>query len=152
MACSCTKQPPIKGRTEDYNINQAVKHMISMMLVGVSECSRPIGLLFTQTLPVGTTERSGFQHGNSENPAGLEIPQCFLSSSPENRISPQTSPIPSSLINGPLNKVAHPALVDMFSVAVLFCLECSLTFLCPDLHPAVPGFQPDAQEQRAAPL
>ncbi|XP_067224955.1 myocardin-related transcription factor B [Chanodichthys erythropterus] len=57
-----------------------------------------------QTLPVGTTERSGFQHGNSESPAGLEIPQCFLSSSPENRISPQTSPIPTSIINGPLNK------------------------------------------------
>ncbi|KAK7122784.1 hypothetical protein R3I94_019783 [Phoxinus phoxinus] len=57
-----------------------------------------------QTLPVSTAERSGFQHGTSENPAGLEIPQCFLSSSPENRISPQTSPIPSALINGPLSK------------------------------------------------
>lgn len=93
--------------------------MLFMMLVGVSECSLPVGLLFTQTLPVGTTERSGFQHGTSENPAGLEIPQCFLSSSPENRISPQTSPISSSLINGPLNKVAHPALFEMLSVAVL---------------------------------
>ncbi|KAL1264291.1 hypothetical protein QQF64_004646 [Cirrhinus molitorella] len=59
-----------------------------------------------QTLPVTTTERSGFQHGTNENPAGLEIPQCFLSSSPDNRISPQTSPIPSSLINGPLNKTS----------------------------------------------
>ncbi|XP_050979842.1 myocardin-related transcription factor B isoform X2 [Labeo rohita] len=57
-----------------------------------------------QTLSVGTTERSSFQHGTIENPAGLEIPQCFLSSSPDNRISPQTSPVPSSLINGPLNK------------------------------------------------
>ncbi|XP_052467171.1 myocardin-related transcription factor B isoform X1 [Carassius gibelio] len=59
-----------------------------------------------QTLPVGTTKRSGFQHGTNENPAGLEIPQCFLSSSPDNRISPLTSPIPSSLINGPLNKTS----------------------------------------------
>uniref|UniRef100_A0A671LMW0 MKL/myocardin-like protein 2 n=1 Tax=Sinocyclocheilus anshuiensis TaxID=1608454 RepID=A0A671LMW0_9TELE len=58
-----------------------------------------------QTLPMGTTERSGFQHGTNENPAGLEIPQFFLSSSPDNRISPLTSPVPSSLINGPLNKV-----------------------------------------------
>ncbi|XP_059386761.1 myocardin-related transcription factor B isoform X3 [Carassius carassius] len=59
-----------------------------------------------QTLPVGTTKRSGFQHGTNENPAGLEIPQCFLSRSPDNRISPLTSPIPSSLINGPLNKTS----------------------------------------------
>ncbi|KAI2658530.1 Myocardin-related transcription factor B [Labeo rohita] len=59
-----------------------------------------------QTLSVGTTERSSFQHGTIENPAGLEIPQCFLSSSPDNRISPQTSPVPSSLINGPLNKTS----------------------------------------------
>lgn len=127
--------------------------MLSMMLVGVSECSWPIGLLFTQTLPVSTTERSGFQHGTSENPAGLEIPQCFLSSSPENRISPQTSPIPSALINGPVSKVAHPALIEMFSL-FLFCsaLNVHSRFLVPDLHPAVPSFQPDAQEQRAAPL
>ncbi|XP_043109248.1 myocardin-related transcription factor B isoform X2 [Puntigrus tetrazona] len=59
-----------------------------------------------QTLPVGATERSGFQHVTNETPAGLEIPQCFLSNSPDNRISPQTSPIPSSLINGPLNKTS----------------------------------------------
>ncbi|XP_016397969.1 MKL/myocardin-like protein 2 isoform X2 [Sinocyclocheilus rhinocerous] len=59
-----------------------------------------------QTLPVGNTERSGFQHGTNENPAGLEIPQFFLSSSPDNRISPLTSPVPSSLINGPLNKTS----------------------------------------------
>uniref|UniRef100_A0A672PWZ0 Myocardin related transcription factor B n=1 Tax=Sinocyclocheilus grahami TaxID=75366 RepID=A0A672PWZ0_SINGR len=65
-----------------------------------------------QTLPVGTTERSGFQHGTNEHPAGLEIPQFFLSSSPDNRISPLTSPVPSSLINRPLNK-------------------CSLSFLSP---------------------
>lgn len=73
--------------------------------------------LLTQTLPVSPAERSGFQHGT---PAGLEIPQCFLSSSPENRISPHTSPIPSALINGPLSKVAHPALIEMFSL-LLFC-------------------------------
>ncbi|XP_058649567.1 myocardin-related transcription factor B isoform X4 [Onychostoma macrolepis] len=59
-----------------------------------------------QTLPVGTTERSGFQHSTNENPAGLEIPQCFLSSSPDNRISPQMSLVPSTLINGPLNKTS----------------------------------------------
>ncbi|KAG1943726.1 myocardin-related transcription factor B [Pimephales promelas] len=53
-----------------------------------------------QTLPVSSAEMSGLQHGTSENPGGLEIPQSFLSSSPENRISPQTSP----LINGPLSK------------------------------------------------
>lgn len=98
--------------------------MLSMMLVGVSGCSWSIGLLFTQTLPVGTTERSGFQHGTNKNPAGLEIPQCFLSSSPENRISPQTSPIPSTLINGPLNKVEHPTFIEMFLV-LLFCFELS---------------------------
>ncbi|XP_016401596.1 MKL/myocardin-like protein 2 isoform X2 [Sinocyclocheilus rhinocerous] len=57
-----------------------------------------------QALPLGTTKRSGFQHGTNENPAGLEIPQCFLSSSPDNRISRQTSPVPTTLINGPLNK------------------------------------------------
>ncbi|XP_051522676.1 myocardin-related transcription factor B-like isoform X2 [Myxocyprinus asiaticus] len=57
-----------------------------------------------RTLPVGVSEGSVFQHGASENPAGLEIPQCFLSSSPEHRISPQASPIPPCLINGPLNK------------------------------------------------
>uniref|UniRef100_A0A8C2EI21 Myocardin related transcription factor Ba n=1 Tax=Cyprinus carpio TaxID=7962 RepID=A0A8C2EI21_CYPCA len=50
-------------------------------------------------------QSSGFQHGTKENPAGPEIPQCFLSSSPDNRISPLTSPVPSSLINGSLNKV-----------------------------------------------
>lgn len=130
--------------------------MLSRMLVGISGCSWSIGLLFTQTLPVGTTKRSGFQHGTNENPAGLEIPQCFLSSSPDNRISPLTSPIPSSLINGPLNKVANPAfffLLDVFSVAVLFWVECLLSFLSPDLlHPSVPSFQSDAQEQRAARL
>uniref|UniRef100_A0A8C1XKV5 Myocardin related transcription factor Ba n=1 Tax=Cyprinus carpio TaxID=7962 RepID=A0A8C1XKV5_CYPCA len=59
-----------------------------------------------QTQPLGTTERSGFQHSTIENPAGLEIPHCFLSSSPDNRISPQTSPVPSTLINGPLNKTS----------------------------------------------
>ncbi|XP_055032802.2 myocardin-related transcription factor B isoform X2 [Misgurnus anguillicaudatus] len=54
-----------------------------------------------QNMPVGISEGSGFQHGPSENPAGLEIPQCFLSSSPEHRISHRASPIPPSLINGP---------------------------------------------------
>lgn len=102
---------------------------------------------------MSTAERSGFQHGTSEKPAGLEIPQCFLSSSPENRISPQTSPIPSALINGPLSKVAHPALIEMFSV-LLFCsaLNVHSPFLFPDFHPAVPSFQPDAQEQGTAPV
>ncbi|XP_056627865.1 myocardin-related transcription factor B isoform X2 [Triplophysa dalaica] len=57
-----------------------------------------------QTLAMGPSEGSGFQHGASENRAGLELPQCFLSCSPEQRISPQASPIPPILINGPLNK------------------------------------------------
>ncbi|XP_051958996.1 myocardin-related transcription factor B-like isoform X2 [Xyrauchen texanus] len=57
-----------------------------------------------QTLPVGISEGSVFQHGASENPAGLEIPQCFLSSSPEHSISLRASPIPPCLINGSLNK------------------------------------------------
>uniref|UniRef100_A0A672JXR6 Myocardin related transcription factor B n=1 Tax=Sinocyclocheilus grahami TaxID=75366 RepID=A0A672JXR6_SINGR len=59
-----------------------------------------------QALPLGTTKRSGFQHGTNENPVGLEIPQCFLSSSPDSRISRQTSPVPTTLINGPLNKTS----------------------------------------------
>ncbi|XP_042623424.1 myocardin-related transcription factor B-like isoform X2 [Cyprinus carpio] len=59
-----------------------------------------------QTQPVGTNKSSGFQHGTNENQAGPEIPQCFLSSSPDNRISPLTSPVPSSLINGSLNKTS----------------------------------------------
>uniref|UniRef100_A0A8C1TH27 Myocardin related transcription factor Ba n=1 Tax=Cyprinus carpio TaxID=7962 RepID=A0A8C1TH27_CYPCA len=59
-----------------------------------------------QTQPVGTNKSSGFRHGTNENPAGPEIPQCFLSSSPDNRISPLTSPVPSSLINGSLNKTS----------------------------------------------
>ncbi|XP_073774518.1 myocardin-related transcription factor B isoform X4 [Danio rerio] len=70
-----------------------------------------------QTLSVGTTERSGFQHSTSENQAGLEIPQCFLSSSPENRTSPQTSPIPSSLINGQLNKASFIQQCPVFNQA-----------------------------------
>ncbi len=104
--------------------------MLSLLLVGVSGCSWSIGLLFTQTLAVGATKRSGFQHGTNENPAGLEIPQCFLSSSPDNRISPQMSPVPSTLINGPLNKVEHPTFIEMFLVllTVLFWVECSLSF------------------------
>ncbi|XP_051529651.1 myocardin-related transcription factor B-like isoform X2 [Myxocyprinus asiaticus] len=57
-----------------------------------------------QNLPVDTSEGSVFQHSASENPAGLEMPHHFLSSSPENRISPRAFPIPPSLINGPLNK------------------------------------------------
>ncbi|XP_036428982.1 myocardin-related transcription factor B isoform X3 [Colossoma macropomum] len=54
-----------------------------------------------QTLPVCS---GGFQHSAVENQAGLEMPQCFLSSSPENTVSVQTSPITCSLTNGPLNK------------------------------------------------
>lgn len=57
-----------------------------------------------QNMLVGISEGSGFQHGPSENPAGLEIPQCFLSSSPEHRISHRASPVLPSLINGPINK------------------------------------------------
>ncbi|XP_052426285.1 myocardin-related transcription factor B-like isoform X2 [Carassius gibelio] len=59
-----------------------------------------------QTLSLGTTKSLDFQHGTIENPAGLETPQYFLSSSSDNRISPQTSPVPSTLINGPLNKTS----------------------------------------------
>ncbi|XP_036428979.1 myocardin-related transcription factor B isoform X1 [Colossoma macropomum] len=64
-----------------------------------------------QTLPVCS---GGFQHSAVENQAGLEMPQCFLSSSPENTVSVQTSPITCSLTNGPLNKSpsqAQPAFI-----------------------------------------
>ncbi|XP_030630063.1 myocardin-related transcription factor B [Chanos chanos] len=62
-----------------------------------------------QTLPVCTNTGSGFQHPTNENKAGPDMPQCFLSSSPENRASAGTSPGPSSLANGPLNvSPSHP--------------------------------------------
>lgn len=60
-----------------------------------------------QTLPMCSTGGSTFQFGASEKQAGLEMPRCFLSSSPENTLSAQTSPVASSLTNGPLNKVTE---------------------------------------------
>ncbi|XP_026770787.3 myocardin-related transcription factor B [Pangasianodon hypophthalmus] len=57
-----------------------------------------------QTLPVCSSGGSPFQFGASEKQAGLEMPRCFMSSSPENTLSVQTSPVASSLTNGPLNK------------------------------------------------
>lgn len=67
-------------------------------------------------MAVGTSEGSGLRA--SENPAGLEIPQCFLSNAPEQRISPQASPIPSTLINGPLNKSSFIQHSSAFSQAL----------------------------------
>ncbi|XP_060795675.1 myocardin-related transcription factor B isoform X2 [Neoarius graeffei] len=57
-----------------------------------------------QTLPMCSSGGSAFQFGATEKQAGLEMPRCFLSSSPENTLSVQTSPVASSLTNGPLNK------------------------------------------------
>ncbi|KAL2078171.1 hypothetical protein ACEWY4_025856 [Coilia grayii] len=54
-----------------------------------------------QTLPVCTT--AGFQHCLTENRVGPEGPQCFLSTSPDNRLSPRGSPR-HTISNGPLNK------------------------------------------------
>lgn len=76
-------------------------------------------------MPVGISEGSGFQHGASENPAGLEVPHCFLSSSPEHRISHRASPIPPSLINGPINKVDVSPISNFFSVSP-FCSTMSI--------------------------
>ncbi|XP_076154550.1 myocardin-related transcription factor B isoform X2 [Alosa pseudoharengus] len=53
-----------------------------------------------QTLPVCTT--SGFQHCLTESRVGPEGPQCFLSTSPDNRLSPRGSP--GHVSNGPLSK------------------------------------------------
>ncbi|XP_066520591.1 myocardin-related transcription factor B [Hoplias malabaricus] len=67
-----------------------------------------------QTLPLCSSDSSGFQHSASENQTGLEMPHCFLSTSPENTVTAQTSPITSSLANGPLNKplsLAQPAFI-----------------------------------------
>lgn len=58
----------------------------------------------TQTLPVCTT--AGFQHCLTESRVGPEGPQCFLSSSPDNRLSPRGSPGRTNVSNGPLSKVA----------------------------------------------
>ncbi|KAF5906303.1 MKL/myocardin-like protein 2 isoform X2, partial [Clarias magur] len=57
-----------------------------------------------QNLPMCSSGGSTFQFGASEKQAGLEMPRCFLSSSPDNTLSAQTSPGASSLTNGPLNK------------------------------------------------
>ncbi|KAM9463267.1 myocardin-related transcription factor B isoform 2-T2 [Clarias gariepinus] len=57
-----------------------------------------------QTLPMCSSGRATFQFGASEKQAGLEMPRCFLGSSPDNTLSAQTSPVASSLTNGPLNK------------------------------------------------
>ncbi|XP_026993453.2 myocardin-related transcription factor B isoform X1 [Tachysurus fulvidraco] len=57
-----------------------------------------------QALPMCSTGGSDFQFGASERQTGLEMPRCFLSSSPENTLTAQTSPVVSSLPNGPLNK------------------------------------------------
>ncbi|XP_058261412.1 myocardin-related transcription factor B isoform X3 [Hemibagrus wyckioides] len=57
-----------------------------------------------QALPMCSTGGSEFHFGASEKQAGLEMPRCFLSSSPENTLSAQTSPVAPSLTNGPLNK------------------------------------------------
>ncbi|XP_017339021.1 myocardin-related transcription factor B isoform X1 [Ictalurus punctatus] len=57
-----------------------------------------------QTLPMCSSAGTAFQFGASEKQAGLEMPRCFPSSSPENALSAQTSPVASSLTNGPLNK------------------------------------------------
>ncbi|KAK3529701.1 hypothetical protein QTP70_033664 [Hemibagrus guttatus] len=65
---------------------------------------------FTQALPMCSTGGSDFHFGASEKQAGLEMPRCFLSSSPENTLSAQTSPVAPSLTNGPLNKVS-PAFI-----------------------------------------
>ncbi|KAG9267657.1 MKL/myocardin-like protein 2 isoform X2 [Astyanax mexicanus] len=67
-----------------------------------------------QTLPVCSSGGSGFQHSAIDNQTGLEMPQCFLSSSPENTVSAhQGSPISSSLTNGPLKSPsqAPPAFI-----------------------------------------
>ncbi|XP_012694385.2 myocardin-related transcription factor B isoform X1 [Clupea harengus] len=59
-----------------------------------------------QTLPVCTP--AGFQHRLTENQVGPEGHQCFLSSSPDNRLSPRASP-GHTVSNGPLNKSpSHP--------------------------------------------
>ncbi|XP_062382633.1 myocardin-related transcription factor B isoform X2 [Sardina pilchardus] len=54
-----------------------------------------------QTLPVCTT--AGFQHCLTESRVGPEGPQCFLSTSPDNRLSPRGSP-GHNVSNGPLSK------------------------------------------------
>ncbi|XP_046709872.1 myocardin-related transcription factor B isoform X1 [Silurus meridionalis] len=56
-----------------------------------------------QALPMCSPGGSAFQFG-AEKQTGLEISRCFLSSSPENTLSAQTSPVVSSLNNGPINK------------------------------------------------
>ncbi|KAI4876487.1 hypothetical protein NFI96_010586 [Prochilodus magdalenae] len=67
-----------------------------------------------QTLPLCTSGGSGFHHSAIENQTGLEMPQCFLSTSPENTVSGHTSPITSSFTNSPHNKSpsqAQPAYI-----------------------------------------
>ncbi|XP_072524216.1 myocardin-related transcription factor B [Salminus brasiliensis] len=68
-----------------------------------------------QALPLCSSGGSGFQHSATDNQTGLEMPQCFLSSSPENTVSAhRSSPITSSLTNGPLSKSpsqAQPAFI-----------------------------------------
>ncbi|XP_035389413.1 myocardin-related transcription factor B isoform X1 [Electrophorus electricus] len=67
-----------------------------------------------QVLPVRNSGGSGFQHGPGENQAGLEMPQCFLSSSPESSVSAQTSPILPSLSKSPSQ--AQPTFILQSSV------------------------------------
>ncbi|XP_062859224.1 myocardin-related transcription factor B [Trichomycterus rosablanca] len=57
-----------------------------------------------QTMSMSSTAGAGFQYGASEKQGGLEIPHCFVGSSPEDKLCTQTAPIASSLTNGPLNK------------------------------------------------
>ncbi|XP_061086615.1 myocardin-related transcription factor B isoform X2 [Conger conger] len=61
-----------------------------------------------KTFTVCTTPGSGFQYSPGQNQVGAEIPQCFLSSSPESRPPPRASPI-HSIPNGPKNKPPSPS-------------------------------------------
>lgn len=67
---------------------------------------------------------SEFHFGASEKQAGLEMPRCFLSSSPENTLSAQTSPVAPSLTNGPLNKVREMSLLMRYVNVQFFCVVC----------------------------
>lgn len=113
--------------------------------------------IFAQTLPMCSSGGSAFQFGATEKQAGLEMPRCFLSSSPENTLSVQTSPVASSLTNGPLNKVGKIPLSTCYASAQRFSVVSSCVVLVPFsglacLHPAISSIQSYPQEPRATSL
>lgn len=113
--------------------------------------------IFAQALPMCSTGGSDFQFGASERQTGLEMPRCFLSSSPENTLTAQTSPVVSSLPNGPLNKVTEMPLLLCYGSAQIFvlCLSSCVVLVSLSglacLHPAI-CIQSSPQGQRATSL